>query len=112
MPGAGPENPAQLQKAVVDHNADLGLAFDGDGDRLIAVDEAGRIVSGDQILAVCARMLKRRGELDRNTVVSTVMSNLGLAQALAQMGIHHLTTPGGGSLCDHADACQRCRTGW
>jgi phosphoglucosamine mutase len=75
--------------------ADIGLAFDGDGDRLIAVDDQGQVLSGDRILAVCARHLQRQGRLRNDTVVSTVMSNVGLGRALRDMGLRHLTTPVG-----------------
>jgi phosphoglucosamine mutase len=68
------------------------LAFDGDGDRLIAVDDGGEVLSGDRILAVCARHLKMQSRLGNNTVVSTVMSNVGLGRTLKDMGIRHLTT--------------------
>lgn len=83
----GSQYPEQLAKVVVAQNADLGLAFDGDGDRLIAVDEKGNILTGDQVMAVCAADLKNKGKLRNNRVVSTVMSNLGFRQALAGMGI-------------------------
>jgi phosphoglucosamine mutase len=76
---------------VLKAGANLGLAFDGDGDRLIAVDEKGGILSGDQILAICARDLKQKGRLKNDLVVSTVMSNMGLGAALAKMGIRHET---------------------
>ena len=60
---------------VKEKGADIGLAFDGDGDRLIAVDEKGNIVDGDQIMFICAKYMKETGQLKHNTVVSTVMSN-------------------------------------
>ncbi len=88
----GSQHPQHLAQAVLEHQADLGLAFDGDGDRLIAVDEKGRILSGDQIVAILAKALKQMGRLKNNTVVSTVMSNLGLRTALQQMGIQHIST--------------------
>ena len=87
--GCGSEHPEALIEKVLETKADLGLAFDGDGDRLIAVDEKGGILSGDQILAICARDLKQKGRLKNDLVVSTVMSNLGLGVALQNMGIHH-----------------------
>jgi phosphoglucosamine mutase len=83
----GSQHPEQLAETVVAQNADLGLAFDGDGDRLIAVDEQGNVLTGDQVMAVCASDLKNKGKLRNNCVVSTVMSNLGFRQALAGMGI-------------------------
>jgi len=91
----GSQHPEHLARAVVTHGADVGLAFDGDGDRLIAVDETGGVLSGDQILAICACDLKQRGALKNNLVVSTVMSNMGFRLALRNMGIHHHTTPVG-----------------
>ena len=90
--GCGSEHPEDLIEQVLSTDADLGLAFDGDGDRLIAVDEKGRILSGDQILAICARDLKQKGRLKNDIVVSTVMSNMGLGVALNEMGIRHETS--------------------
>ncbi|MEJ2282478.1 MAG: phosphoglucosamine mutase [Desulfobacterales bacterium] len=90
--GCGSEHPEYLVEEVLGTNADIGLAFDGDGDRLIAVDEKGGILSGDQILAICARDLKQKGRLKNNIVVSTVMSNMGLGAALGEMGIRHETS--------------------
>ena len=75
-----------------DTGADIGFAFDGDGDRLIAVDETGQILTGDQILAICARHLKGTGRLKNNIVVSTVMSNMGLGEALKKMSIENVIT--------------------
>lgn len=86
----GSEHPESLIEAVISKKADVGLAFDGDGDRLVAVDEKGLILSGDRTLAICARSLKRKGLLKNNLVVSTVMSNLGLRLALKDLGINHL----------------------
>ncbi|MGD8412203.1 MAG: phosphoglucosamine mutase [Desulfobacterales bacterium] len=91
----GSEHPERLIDKVLTHKADIGLAFDGDGDRLIAVDEQGQVISGDRTLAICARNLKRRGLLKNNLVVSTVMSNLGLRLALNDMDINHIMTPVG-----------------
>jgi len=85
----GSEHPQGLIEKVLKTDADLGLAFDGDGDRLIAVDEKGGVLSGDQILAICARDLKQKGRLKNDLVVSTVMSNMGLGVALRNMGIGH-----------------------
>jgi len=84
--------PECLAEEVVRRKADIGLAFDGDGDRLIAVDEKGNIVNGDKILAICAKHMKKEGILKNNIVVSTVMSNLGLSLALKEMGIIHSTS--------------------
>jgi len=88
----GSQHPKILQKKVVEKGADIGLAFDGDGDRLIAVDEKGNVATGDQILAVCAKYMKEKGFLKNNQVVSTVMSNMGLGLALKELGILHVTT--------------------
>jgi len=85
--GVGSTNPEALQKLVVEKEADIGLAFDGDGDRLIVVDEKGNIVDGDQILFICANHLNKRGLLRHSTVVSTVMSNLGFYKALEEREI-------------------------
>ncbi len=88
----GSQHTEILRKTVVEEKADLGLAFDGDGDRLIAVDEKGHKLTGDQILAICARDMKQRGLLKNDILVSTVMSNLGLGIALKEMGIKHITS--------------------
>ncbi len=85
--GCGSQHPEVLAQTVLDQNADIGLAFDGDGDRLIAVDEKGKVLSGDQILAICAKDMKATGTLKNDVVVSTVMSNMGLKLALKQMDI-------------------------
>lgn len=90
--GVGSTHPESLQKFVKEHNADIGLAFDGDADRLIAVDENGEIVNGDHIMFVCAKALKDQGLLNENTVVSTVMSNMGFHKALLDENIHVQTT--------------------
>lgn len=83
----GSTNPKKLQALVVEEGADMGLAFDGDGDRLIAVDENGKIVDGDQILYICAKYMNEKGFLNNNTVVSTVMSNIGFYKALEKNGM-------------------------
>jgi len=81
-----------LQRAVVERGADLGLAFDGDADRLMAVDEKGRLIDGDFIMAICALHLKGKGRLRHNAVVATVMSNLGFRRAMKREGIEVFTT--------------------
>jgi phosphoglucosamine mutase len=87
---------SQHTKDLSDHvrkvNADIGLAFDGDADRLIAVDETGRQITGDTLLAVLAKFAKQTGKLGNNIVVSTVMSNVGFGNALAQLDIKHEIT--------------------
>jgi len=90
--GCGSEHPQSLAARVMDNRADIGLAFDGDGDRLIAVDESGCILTGDQVLAICASFYQKHGTLEGNRVVSTVMSNMGLSLALKELGIDHITT--------------------
>ncbi|AWB94200.1 phosphoglucosamine mutase [Aeromicrobium chenweiae] len=81
-----------LQKAVVDHGADAGFAFDGDADRCLAVDETGEVVDGDHILAILALAARDAGRLTDDTVVATVMSNLGFVQALENAGITVIQT--------------------
>uniref|UniRef100_UPI0030168952 phosphoglucosamine mutase n=1 Tax=Oceanobacillus massiliensis TaxID=1465765 RepID=UPI0030168952 len=85
--GVGSTHPETLQEFVKEKGADIGLAFDGDGDRLIAVDEKGNIVDGDQIMYICAKYLNEIGMLKHNTVVSTVMSNLGFYKAIEENGM-------------------------
>ncbi|MBU5595247.1 phosphoglucosamine mutase [Amphibacillus sp. MSJ-3] len=85
--GVGSTNPESLQALVLEKEADIGLAFDGDGDRLIVVDEKGSIVDGDQIMYICADHLNKRGLLRHSTVVTTVMSNLGFYKAIEKIGI-------------------------
>lgn len=77
-----------LQKYVRENDCNAGFAFDGDADRLIAVDEKGCVVDGDKIIAVCANDLKEKGDLNKDTVVVTVMSNMGLFKFADQNGIH------------------------
>ena len=78
----------ELKARVVYEKADIGLAFDGDADRLLAVDELGNIVDGDQLMAVCANYMKQKGTLKKDTVVITVMSNLGFSVMGRENGIH------------------------
>jgi len=85
----GSQYTQDLRKRVVETGADIGLAFDGDGDRLIAVDEKGQELTGDQVLIICAQKLKEQGKLKNNLLVSTVMSNLGLKMACKKYGIRH-----------------------
>ncbi|WP_256841019.1 phosphoglucosamine mutase [Ornithinimicrobium cryptoxanthini] len=85
--GYGSTHMERLQQAVVDRGADLGFAFDGDADRCLAVDADGNQVDGDQIMAVLAVDMRGRGTLANNTLVATVMSNLGLLQAMERQGI-------------------------
>jgi len=88
----GSEYRDRLADLVVQQGYDVGFAFDGDGDRVIAVDERGRTVAGDRMLAICAKDMKQAGQLAGNLVVSTVMSNIGLGLALKRFDIRHVTT--------------------
>jgi phosphoglucosamine mutase len=90
--GCGSTHLSALQAAVLDHGADVGIAHDGDADRTLAVDATGAIVDGDQIMAILAVAAKARGDLSRNTLVATVMSNLGLKIAMKQAGIDIIET--------------------
>lgn len=82
----------KLQAFVKEKGLDVGFAFDGDADRCLAVDDKGEIVDGDKILYVCGRYLKDKGELNNNTIVTTIMSNLGLYKALDKKGINYEKT--------------------
>lgn len=82
----------QLAQRVRDEKADIGIAFDGDADRMLAVDENGNMVDGDQIMAICANFMKKQGTLKKNTVVVTVMSNLGFTLMGEREGLHIATT--------------------
>jgi phosphoglucosamine mutase len=83
----GSLHPERLRQAVIEQKADLGMAFDGDADRLLMVDERGELVDGDQVLFIMADYLASRGKLSGDRVVATVMSNLGLELALAERGV-------------------------
>ncbi|HEX2966698.1 MAG TPA: phosphoglucosamine mutase [Syntrophorhabdaceae bacterium] len=85
----GSQHTQDLKKRVLETGAAIGLAFDGDGDRLIAVDEKGNEMKGDQILLICSRMLKEQDRLKNDLVVSTIMSNLGLRIACRRYGFKH-----------------------
>ncbi len=93
--GCGAVHPEFLQRAVLQHQADLGIALDGDADRAIFVDERGGILDGDHVMATLALDLHERGQLARQTVVGTVMSNFGLELALGKAGIKLVRTPVG-----------------
>ena len=88
----GSQHPETLAEEVVKRKAGAGFAFDGDGDRCIAVDEKGAVLTGDQIMAICARQMNKEEALANNLVVSTVMSNIGFGIALKELGIEYLTT--------------------
>ena len=91
----GSTHPETVAQAVRKEGADLGITFDGDADRVLAVDHTGELVDGDQIIAICAVDRHQRGELPGNTVVVTVMTNQGFHRAMAQRDINVVTTPVG-----------------
>ncbi len=88
----GSTHPERLCELVRELGADVGLAFDGDADRLMAVDERGKLVNGDQVMCICANHLKSQGRLRGNTLVTTIMSNMGLDLALKKLGIQQVKT--------------------
>lgn len=90
--GVGSTHPEALQELVRETGSDIGLAFDGDSDRLIAVDETGQIVDGDKIMFIIGKYLSEKGQLAKNTIVTTVMSNLGFHKALDSEGINKAVT--------------------
>ena len=90
--GVGSTHLEELAEAVVAHGADLGIAHDGDADRCLAVDATGNVIDGDQIMAILALSLKERGLLAKDTLVATVMSNLGLRKAMAEHGVTMVET--------------------
>ena len=87
--GCGSQHTQDLKNTVIKSGAAIGLAFDGDGDRLIAVDEKGTEITGDQLLIICAYVLKKEGKLKNDLLVSTIMSNLGLRVACKKYGFKH-----------------------
>ena len=93
--GCGSIHPEEVQKAVIEHRADVGIALDGDADRVVMVAENAQVIDGDTILAICARDMQRRGCLKNNRVVGTVMSNLGFLQAMESLGIEVFLSPVG-----------------
>jgi len=90
--GVGSTHPEALASFLKEKGADVGLSFDGDGDRLIAIDENGHVVDGDQIMYICAKYMKEQGRLKDSTVVSTVMSNLGFYKGLETHDIKSVQT--------------------
>lgn len=90
--GVGSTHPEALAEMVVEKGADAGLAFDGDGDRIIAVDELGRIIDGDKIMYICAKYLAEKKRLKKDTIVTTVMSNLGFHKAVEEIGLKDVVT--------------------
>ena len=90
--GCGSTHPESLQQFVKDNGCDIGFAYDGDADRCFAVDETGRLINGDLILYICGKYLKDKGQLEKNTVVTTIMSNIGLYKAFDAEGISYEKT--------------------
>ena len=88
----GSTNPKMIQELVLKEKADIGVSFDGDGDRIIAVDNLGNILNGDHILAVCGSYLHKEGKLKNNTVVGTIMTNMGLDTYLKENGMNIVKT--------------------
>ncbi len=90
--GCGSLYPEKLQQTVIEEQAQIGIAFDGDADRVIFVDDTGKVVDGDQIMAICALHMQHRKSLKKNTVVATVMSNMGLEKVLNEADINLIRT--------------------
>lgn len=88
----GSTHPEALREEVLKHGAHIGLAFDGDADRLIAIDEKGEVLDGDYILCICGDALNRAGKLNGSTIVTTVMSNIGFYKAAEKLGLNTLKT--------------------
>ena len=108
---AGSTHIEGLQKFVVENGLDVGIAYDGDADRCLCVDEKGNLISGDHILYILGTYMKNRGQLDNNTVVTTVMSNFGLYKALDEKGIDYVKTAVGDKYVYEYMANNGCRLG-
>ena len=108
---AGSTHIEGLQKFVVENGLDVGIAYDGDADRCIMVDETGTVLTGDHILYILGRHMKARGQLDNNTVVTTVMSNFGLYKAFDEQGIGYVKTAVGDKYVYEYMAGNGCRLG-
>ena len=109
--GVGSTHMEQLQKLVVDKGLEVGFAFDGDADRCLCVDEKGNVVTGDHILYILGMYMRDRGQLDNNTVVTTVMSNFGLYKAFDKAGIDYAKTQVGDKYVYEYMAKNGCRLG-
>ena len=109
--GAGSTHIEVLQKFVVDNALDVGFAYDGDADRCLCVDENGDIVTGDHILYILGEYMQKKGQLDNNTVVTTVMSNFGLYKALDEKGISYAKTKVGDKYVYEYMVQNGCRLG-
>ena len=108
---AGSTHIEHLQKYVVDNGLDVGFAYDGDADRCLCVDEKGNVVSGDQIMYILGQYMKSKGQLENNTVVTTVMSNFGLYKAFDECGIDYAKTAVGDKYVYEYMAQNNCRLG-
>lgn len=108
---AGSTHVEVLQKFVVENGLDVGFAYDGDADRCLCVDEKGQIISGDHILYILGMYMQERGQLDNNTVVTTVMSNFGLYKAFDELGIDYAKTAVGDKYVYEYMASNGCRLG-
>ncbi len=108
---AGSTHISVLQKFVVENGLDVGFAYDGDADRCLCVDENGQVVDGDCILYILGQHMKRNGQLDNNTVVTTVMSNFGLYKALDKLGIDYAKTAVGDKYVYEYMVGNGCRLG-
>jgi len=108
---AGSTHIEVLQKFVVENGLDVGFAYDGDADRCLCVDEKGNVVTGDHILYILGQYMKDRGQLDNNTVVTTVMSNFGLYKALDEKGIGYAKTAVGDKYVYEYMVNNHCRLG-
>ena len=108
---AGSTHIEVLQKFVVENGLDVGFAYDGDADRCLCVDENGQIVTGDHILYILGQYMQQRGQLDNNTVVTTVMSNFGLYKALEEQGIGYAKTAVGDKYVYEYMVSNGCRLG-
>jgi len=108
---AGSTHIEVLQKFVVDNGLDVGFAYDGDADRCLCVDETGRIITGDHILYILGKYMQERGQLDNNTVVTTVMSNFGLYKAFDEQGIGYAKTAVGDKYVYEYMVKNGCRLG-
>ena len=108
---AGSTHIEVLQKFVLENNLDVGFAYDGDADRCLCVDENGQLVDGDHILYIMGRYMQERGQLDNNTVVTTVMSNFGLYKAFDEKGIGYAKTAVGDKYVYEYMTANGCRLG-
>ena len=108
---AGSTHMEVLQKFVVENGLDVGFAYDGDADRCLCVDEQGHILTGDHILYILGTYMQQKGQLDHNTVVTTVMSNLGLYKALREKGIDYVQTAVGDKYVYEYMSAHDCRLG-